>query len=345
MDSSKAAASRIGKAIERKRTGEETEMSTKEHTTIRRARAGRHSVVPAALLLAFVFFTTGARGQEARVEPGDGVTAPESGDAAETARKLANPLSNVWALFTEFDLPLSDGNLNSGHPRVGGRMLFQPILPIPLFGSEEKEWQLITRPTIPFLFSQPIPTGPNKFDRKGGIGDIQVPLIISPPVKNWILGAGPTLLFPSATEKAFGRQQWGAGPAVVVGHYSEKVTMGVFPQYFVGIGSHNRSSGVADASYMNVLYFMYYNLPNAWQIGFSPTVTWDRRASAGNRWNVPVGIGVSKTARIGGMISKFELDFEYSVVSEDAFGQRAMVKLILTPVIPSLLHKPLFRGR
>ena len=273
------------------------------------------------------------------------MTAPEAGDAAETAKKLANPLSNVWALFTEFDLNFSDGNLNPGHPRVGGRMIFQPILPIPLFGSEEKEWQLITRPTIPFLFSQPIPTGLNKFDRKGGIGDIQVPLIISPPVKNWILGAGPTLLFPTATEKAFGRQQWGAGPAVVVGHYSEKVTMGVFPQYFVGIGSHNRSSGVADASYMNVLYFMYYNLPNAWQIGFSPTVTWDRRASAGNRWNVPVGIGVSKTARIGGMISKFELDFEYSVVSEDAFGQRAMVKLIVTPVIPSLIHKPLFGGR
>jgi hypothetical protein len=45
------------------------------------------------------------------------------------------------------------------------------------------------------------------------------------------------------------------------------------------------------------------------------------------------------------MISKFELDFEYSVVSEDAFGQRAMVKLIVTPVIPSLIHKPLFRGR
>jgi hypothetical protein len=36
----------------------------------------------------------------------------------------------------------------------------------------EQEWKLITRPTIPFLFSQPVPTGPNKFDRKDGIGDI-----------------------------------------------------------------------------------------------------------------------------------------------------------------------------
>lgn len=54
--------------------------------------------------------------------------------------------------------------------------------------------------------------------------------------------------------------------------------------------------------------------------------------------------GVSKTARIGGRIAKFELGFEYSVVSEDAFGQRAMVKLNVTPVIPSLIRKPLFGG-
>src|SRR5205814_1835169 len=128
MDGSKAAASRIGEAIERKRTGEATEMSKKEYRMIRSARVGRQAVVSSALLLAFVFFTTAARGQEARVEPVGGVTAPEADDASETAKKLANPLSNVWAMFTEFDLNFSDGNLDPGHPRVGGRMIFQPIL-------------------------------------------------------------------------------------------------------------------------------------------------------------------------------------------------------------------------
>ena len=314
-------------------------MSERQDSIVRHARARRQPVVTPTLLLAFAFLTA-ARAQEARIEP-DGAAA-QADDASEAAKKLANPLSNVWALFTEFDLNFSDGNLNAGHQRGGGRMLFQPILPIPLFESGESEWNLITRPTIPVLFSQPIPLGPNKFVRKSGIGDIQLPLIISPSVSNWILGAGPTLLFPSATDKTFGRQQWGAGPAVVVGHYSEKVTMGVFPQYFFGTGSPNHEKGV-DASYMNLLYFMYYNLPHAWQIGFSPTITYDRRATAGNRWNVPIGIGISKTARIGGLISKFELGFEYSVVSEDAYGQRAMVKLNITPVIPSLIRKPLFR--
>jgi hypothetical protein len=60
--------------------------------------------VASALLLAFVFFATAARGEEPRVQPGGGVTAPEHGDLAETDRKLSNPISDVWALFTEFDL-------------------------------------------------------------------------------------------------------------------------------------------------------------------------------------------------------------------------------------------------
>jgi hypothetical protein len=297
-----------------------------------------------ALLLASFFFASAAPGQETRVVPGGNVTEPAEGDVSETGKKLSNPLSNVWALYTEFDLNFSDGNLNPGHQEAGSRTIFQPILPIPLYGTGEKTWNFITRPTIPFLFSQPVPNGSNALDRKSGIGDIQLPMIISPPVRNWILGAGPTWLFPSATEKVFGRQQWGAGPAVVVGHYSEKVTMGVFPQYLFGIKSQGRNEA-AKASYMNLLYFAYYNLPNAWQVGFSPTVTYDRRATAGNRWNVPVGIGVSKTARIGGLISKFELDFEYSVVTQQAFGQRATIKLNVIPVIPSLIHKPLFGER
>lgn len=321
-------------------------MSTIEHTTIiRSVRVGWQPVVAPALLLAFISLAIPARGQQTAVQPGGGVTAPEAGDVSETGRKLSNPLSDVWALFTEFDLNFSDGNVNSGRNRAGGRTIFQPILPIPLFGTGEKEWKVITRPTIPFFSGQPIPSGGSRFDREGGLGDIQVPMIISPPVRGWILGAGPTWLFPTATKDAFGRQQWGAGPAVVVGRQTEKFTLGVFPQYFFGIGSRGRSSGVADASYMNLLYFMSYNLPNAWQIGFSPTVTYDRRARSGDKWNVPVGFTVSKATRTGGIISKFELGFEYSVVSENTFGQRALVKLSVIPVIPSLIRKPMFGGR
>lgn len=116
-------------------------------------------------------------------------------------------------------------------------MIFQPVLPFPLYGTGENEWKLITRPTIPFLFSQPVPDGFNEFNHDGGIADIQLPMLIAPPTGKWLLGAGPAWLFPTSTKDAFGRQQWGFGPSAVVGYMNKTMVAGVFPQYYFGFAS------------------------------------------------------------------------------------------------------------
>jgi hypothetical protein len=70
--------------------------------------------------------------------------------------------SDVWALFTEFDVYFSDGDVNNGDSEVGGRMLFQPILPFPLYGSGEHDFgqraqiKLNLIPVIPSLVENPI---------------------------------------------------------------------------------------------------------------------------------------------------------------------------------------------
>src|SRR5258708_2830582 len=85
-------------------------------------------------------------------------------DLSEISKELTNPVSNVWSMFTEFDLFFSDGNIkNTGGSKVGGRMIFQPVLPIPLYGQGRGQWKLMTRPTIPEKVSQPIPPGFNYF--------------------------------------------------------------------------------------------------------------------------------------------------------------------------------------
>ena len=114
-------------------------------TSISSARVARQSFVASALLPTFMCFATVAHGQEPNSQSGAGATAPEGSDVAETGKKLSNPLSNVWALFTEFDTTFSNGKANSGHKKVGSRMIFQPIVPIPLFGEGEKEWRFIRR--------------------------------------------------------------------------------------------------------------------------------------------------------------------------------------------------------
>jgi len=266
-------------------------------------------------------------------------------DASEIGAKLSNPVSNVWALFTEFDLYFSGGNVNRGDDEAGGRMLFQPVLPFPLYGGEDDRWNLITRPTIPVLFSQPIPKSYDQYSHKGGLGDTQLPMLIAPPTGRWLLGTGPAWLFPTSTEDEFGRQQWGVGPSAVFGYMNKKVVAGVFPQYYFGIGSRSdRNNEVRDASYLNLLYFFVVNLGDAWQVGMNPTITYDDKASSGNKWNVPIGLIAAKTTKIGKLPVKFQLGVEYSVVSQDDFGQRAQIKLNVIPVIPALVHRPLLGG-
>jgi hypothetical protein len=268
----------------------------------------------------------------------------EHGSLADVGAKLSDPTSNVWALFTEFDLTFNDGDVNTGDPEIGGQMLFQPIMPIPLYGEGKNQWKFIARPTIPVIFSNPVPTGFNRFDHYGGLGDMVLPLPLSPPAGNWILGLGPTFLFPTATKDAFGSEQWGIGPTGILGYKTKDWTLGVFPQYYFKIGSIGDQADKPDVSSMQLLYFGFLNLPDAWQVGFNPVITYDNKASKGNRWNVPVGLAVSKTTAVAKQPVKFQFGVEYSVVSQDDFGKRFLIKLNVIPVIDSLIKNPIFGG-
>jgi hypothetical protein len=299
----------------------------------------------ALLLLAFV--TVGpARAHppdddHTHIEKTDSGT--EQASLAEVGAKLSNPVSDVWALFTEFDLIFSSGNFNTGDAKVGAAMNFQPILPVPL----TEDWKIIVRPSVPIQFVQPQPdrqtTSGDTYDYRAGLGDIGLPLPFSPAMDNWILAAGPTFLFPTSTSRNLGDQQWGMGPAGVLGYKNKDITVGIFPQYFWKLADRgDQRSRTKDLSKGNLLYFAVYNLANAWQIAINPVITYDHKASSGNKWNVPVGLGFAKTTKVGGMPVKFQFAVEYSVISQDDFGKRALIKLNIIPVIQSLIKEPIF---
>ena len=272
--------------------------------------------------------------------------AKEEAELSEVGNKLANPLADLWALSFSVNAPqFFDGDVNTGDPEVGGAMLFQPVMPFPLYGEGQDQWRLITRPVIPFVFSTPIPDGFNNFDRKGGIGDIQLPLVISPSDRitgHFIFGAGPIFLFPSATDNDLSQRQFAMGPAVVLGYKTEKATFGVFPNYFWKIGEVDGKGKTPDVSQMSLLYFFNYKLPDAWQIGFNPTISFNEKApSSDNKWNVPIGLYVGRTVRLGRLPVNLKLGGEYSVVSQDLFGLRFQFRFQITPVIPSLIQSPI----
>ena len=144
----------------------------------------KKSFLLGCLICGALFITTPASAQGSKAK--EEYKHPEHGSLEEVGAKLANPVSDVWALFTEFDLNFNDGDLNEGDAKVGGRMIFQPVMPIPLYGEGKDAWKLITRPTVPFIFSEPVPKSLGKFRHLGGLGDIQLPMLVSPPSGNWL---------------------------------------------------------------------------------------------------------------------------------------------------------------
>ena len=299
------------------------------------------------LICGMLFFSIPPSTAKAQEGSKEASKAPsKQGDMGEIGKKLANPLADLWALnFNSFIPGFFDGDLNRGDSELGATTIFQPILPVPLKGEGKEEFRVILRPVVPLVWSTPIPKGPDDFYNQGGIGDIQLPLLLSVPQKyagHWILGGGPVFQFPTATSDALGADQYALGPAVVVGYKTKKFTAGIFPNYFWKIGSSGQDENTPDISQGTMLYMFTYNLPNAWQVGTFPTITYNDRASSGNKWNVPVGLFVGKTIKIGKTPVNIKVGLEYSVVSENDFGKRTAFRFQITPVIPGLIKNPIF---
>ncbi len=275
--------------------------------------------------------------------------APAAGgddEAQKAGEALANPLSDIWAMFTEFDLSFSNGDAVRGDDdKVGADMIFQPIMPIPL----TENWNIITRPTLPIIFSQAVPEAGGGTDRKGpALGDLTIPLV--PANKNGVklgkgtlmFGVGPTIGIPTGTSNAFTNKQWEAGVASIAVYKTKKITAGVFPQYWWSYADRAGSSDVPSTSRGSFLYFFWYNLPQAWQIGTAPSITYNHQAESDDAWNVPIGMLAAKTIKIGKQIVKFQGGIEYSAIDQDSYGKEVLFRFNIIPVIKSPFSSPLF---
>jgi hypothetical protein len=147
----------------------------------------------------------------------------ESSDGEESAselnRKLTNPVSSIWSIESQFNnFVLNNGQWNNNWN-------FQPVLPVSL----TKDWNLITRPVMPWYNIVPHETSPNEFARDAGLGDLALLELLSPANSgNWVLGAGPTAIFPTATSEFTGQGKYQLGPSIVVGYSRRSTSLACF---------------------------------------------------------------------------------------------------------------------
>ena len=258
-----------------------------------------------------------------------GAEGPEE-SASELNRKLTNPVSSLWSLSNQFNnYKLANGHWNNNWN-------FQPVVPLSL----TKDWNLITRLVMPFYNIVPHETAPGQFERTAGLGDMTLLELLSPANSgNWVLGAGPTFIFPTATSRFTGQGKWQAGPSVVAGYLTKNFFLGLFPQQWFSIGGDpNRP----DTSQLNLQPIATVFIGDGWNIGYSGNILANWKAASGDVWTVPVGLGVGKVVKLGRLPVKLELSLQYMPVRPSNTGQEWNVQVQITPIIPKLIKGTLF---
>jgi hypothetical protein len=250
--------------------------------------------------------------------------------ASELNRQLTNPVSSIWSIANQFN----NFELNNGH--WNNNWNFQPVLPLSL----TKDWNLITRPVMPFYNIVPHETAPGQFERATGLGDLALLELLSPAHSgNWVLGAGPTFIFPTATSHFTGQGKWQLGPSVVVGYLTKQFFLGVFPQQWWSIGGEH---GRPDTNQMNLQPIATVFFGEGWSLGYSGNILADWTAPSEDVWTVPVGLGLAKVVKLGRLPVKILLAVQYMPVHPRISGQEWNVQVSITPVIPKLIKGVLF---
>ena len=249
--------------------------------------------------------------------------------ASELNRKLTNPVSSLWSIANQFN----NFKLENGH--WNNNWNFQPVLPVSL----TKDVNLITRPVMPFYNIVPQETAPGQFERTAGLGDLALVELLSPARSgSWVLGAGPTFIFPTATSTFTGQGKVQAGPAVVAGYLTQEFFLGVFPQQWFSIGGDGDRP---DTSQLNLQPIASLFFGDGWSMGYSGNILANWKASAGDVWTVPIGLSVAKVVKLGRLPVKFELGLQYMPVHPQN-GQEWNVQVWIIPVLPKLIKGTLF---
>jgi hypothetical protein len=257
-------------------------------------------------------------------------TSTEEPSSNAVAKQAANPLATMWLIQYQQNnnwvgMPLNHGN------QVESSLQFQPLISLNL----TENWNLDVRPVFRLFSSAPYLSSAQRERRVTGFGDTVFAFALSPShavVGNWLLAAGPTFVFPTATESKLGQSNWQGGPTAALGYTGEHFIAYIFPQQWFKIGGDGQTTKQLDAQYA----FVYF-LRDGWSVGTNPDVFVDWEAKPGNQVTFPMGLQIGKLRKLGPLPIKFDVQAEYYAIHPEVHGSKWGAQLQITPVIPSLI--------
>ena len=278
----------------------------------------------------------------------DGIDAVEM---AKIAEAMNNPLGHLWMLFTQHDVSWYDGDIvRAGSRKTNHTTAFQPVLPFKL----TEEWSVIARPTLlvnsftapdGFDVVEGEPEDPpsvvlGDFNRETGLGDMILPLWFSARTKPpFVIGAGPTFMFPTATDDILGTEQWSVGPSALAVYLDDEFIIGAVLQHWWSFATEDSDRDHVNLTDVQVIY--RYRVTPMTNIGGSPNIryNWDTDEAT-----IPLGIGADTLIMLGRAPVRIGAEFHYYPEQPDAYGPEFMIRFLLIPVIPApaFAKEPLF---
>lgn len=242
-------------------------------------------------------------------------------DAAELARKLANPVASLISVPLQYNYD-EYGGVNDD--ASASRLNIQPVIPVSL----NSDWSLITRTIVPLIDQQDFPL---KEMNRSGLGDTTASQFFSPKAPTaggLIWGVGPVELLPTATDEALGSEKWGIGPTAVLLKQEGGWTAGLLANHIWSVAGANDRNDIS-ATYLQP--FISYTTKTKTTIGLSTESTYDWK---NEQWSLPVMPQVAQMLKIGPQIMQLLVGGRYWAESPDNGPEGWGLRVQLTLVYP-----------
>jgi hypothetical protein len=228
---------------------------------------------------------------------GAGAGDDEKAKAAELAKKLSNPVASLISVPIQNNWDFGYGSANAMRYTAN----IQPVIPF----SISEDWNVITRTILPVIYAEGTTNGASS---KFGLGDIVQSFFFSPKAPTsggWIWGAGPVLLYPTATDDALGTDKFGLGPTAVLLKQQNGWTYGVLANHLWSVAGE---SGRADVNATFLQPFVSFTTKTFTTFGLNTesSYDWDNR-----QWTVPLNVSVSQLLKVGKQPIQFALGAKY----------------------------------
>ena len=221
---------------------------------------------------------------------------------AELAKKLQNPVADLISVPIQNNWDFGIGSADAMEYKAN----IQPVIPV----SISEDWNVIVRTILPVIHAEsPVAGGA----RHSGLGDTTQSFFLSPkkPVGGWILGAGPVMYYPTATDSALGTGKWGAGPTIVALRQEHGFTYGILANQiwsYAGWSDENMS-----ATFLQPFLAYTTKKETTFTVNTESTYDWDQ-----SQWLVPLNFDVQQLVKIGKLPIAFQVGYRYYAEGPDA---------------------------